>query len=533
MFHRQKSEKRTITGDAVDAVERGISMILNGCGFHKSSDYIANIIVIFGASVRRRFGKENDLSRSLVIINLELYKVNLMPKNLVIYGFARSALNVDKIRDQISEFIEVQENEKAAFETFWKINHYFQGNYETAADYKSLDRTLDKLENCGISNRLFYLALPPHTFEVVTTNIHSQILSTNGWNRIVVEKPFGKDSTSAEKLSGHLTKLFKEDTLYRMDHYLGKEMVQNLIALRFANPIFSNTWDRSNIASVMITLKEPFGVNARGAYFDNYGIIRDVIQNHLLQVACLVAMERPVTTSAEDIRNEKVRVLRSAAEIKIEDVVVGQYVGNEKGDDVSKVGYREDATVPKDSLTATFASVVLKINNERWEGVPFILKCGKAMNEHKSEVRIQYRNPAGDIFDGKSVRNELVIRVQPNEAIYLKLMMKSPGMTFDVHETELDLNYNDRYKDVVLPDAYKRLILDVLTGSQTHFVRSDELKEAWRIFTPVLHHLETEKVVPIEYTFGARGLKEADELSRRHNFVYTGKYQWQKSKTGD
>lgn len=268
----------------------------------------------------------------------------------------------------------------------------------------------------------------------------------SGWNRVIIEKPFGHDFDSSAQLSRHLNSLFREDQLYRIDHYLGKEMVQNLMILRFGNRIFGPLWNRENIASIQVSFKEPFGTQGRGGYFDDFGIIRDVMQNHLLQILCLVAMEKPVSSNAEDIRDEKVKVLKCTQTLKLDDVILGQYIGDPDGDGEAKLGYRDDPTVPKDSLTPTFAITCCKINNERWEGVPFFLRCGKALNERKAEIRIQFRDVAGDIFDGQCKRNELVIRVQPGEAVYIKFMTKLPGMAFQLEETELDLTYGNRYK---------------------------------------------------------------------------------------
>ena len=253
------------------------------------------------------------------------------------------------------------------------------------------------------------------------------------------------------------------------------------------------------------------------------------MQNHLLQILCLTAMEKPPSTSPDDIRDEKVKVLKSIPAIVMDDVILGQYVGNPNAEDEDgKLGYLDDKTVPKGSVTPTYAAAVLRINNERWDGVPFILRSGKALNERKAEVRIQYREVPGDIFHGEAVRNELVLRVQPGEAIYCKVMTKTPGMSFQLEETELDLTYNTKYKNARLPDAYERLILDVFVGSQMHFVRTDELAEAWRIFTPLLHHIESERPSPTPYVYGSRGPKEADELLAKNNFVYTGRYKWKK-----
>lgn len=347
-----------------------------------------------------------------------------------------------------------------------------------------------------------------------------------GWSRIIVEKPFGKDSASSKLLSDHLASLYTEDQLYRIDHYLGKEMVQNLMTIRFSNQLFNPTWNRNNIASILISFKENFGTEGRGGYFDEFGIIRDIMQNHLLQILTLVAMEKPASVHPDDIRDEKVKVLKCIQPLTLDDVVLGQYIGDEEGTGEAKLGYLDDPTVPKDSTTPTYALATLKINNERWDGVNFILRCGKALNERKAEVRIQYHDVPGDIFGGKAKRNELVIRVQPGEALYIKMMTKSPGITFDLEETELDLTYGQRYKGVVLPDAYERLILDVFCGSQMHFVRSDELSEAWRIFTPLLHNIENNKINPIPYKYGSRGPREADQKCLDSNFKFTGTYKW-------
>ena len=216
-------------------------------------------------------------------------------------------------------------------------------------------------------------------------------MSPSGWTRVIVEKPFGKDSASSADLSDHLQNLFTEEQLYRIDHYLGKEMVQNLISLRFGNMIFGPTWNRDSIASVTITFKEPFGTQGRGGYFDEFGIIRDVMQNHLLQILCLAAMEKPVSTSPDDIRDEKVKVLKAIPSLSLSSCVLGQYDGDQDSEDPdARLGYLDDPTVPEGSSCPTFAAAVLKINNERWDGVPFILKCGKALNERKAEVALSY-----------------------------------------------------------------------------------------------------------------------------------------------
>ncbi len=450
------------------------------------------------------FGASGDLAKKKIYPTLyKLFRDKLIPEDTYFAGYGRKPMTVDQIRDNATKHMHFRDDsDRDAAEAFWRQNVYVDGPYDQRAGLEKLNQELTRLESKRrVANRVFYLALPPTVFDVVTVHIKDACMSPTGWSRLIVEKPFGRDSDSSEKLSKHLQSLFHEDQIYRIDHYLGKEMVQNLMTLRFANTLFQPTWNRNYISAVVISFKEPFGTEGRGGYFDKFGIIRDIIQNHLLQVFCLTAMEKPVSTDPDDIRDEKVRLLKCTKEVQLEDdVVLGQYVGNPDAEDEKmRRGYLEsggaDAPVPADSTQCTYAATVLRVNNERWEGVPFIIRAGKALNERKAEVRVQFRDVPGDIFgDGAVRRNELVIRVQPGEAVYTKVMTKTPGMAFGMEETELDLTYNDRYKDAVLPEAYERLILDVFVGSQMHFVRTDELAEAWRIFTPLLHRIEAEKV---------------------------------------
>lgn len=406
----------------------------------------------------------------------------------------------------------------------------------------------------GKCNRLFYLALPPTVFKLVAQPINHvgrPTGSSAGWLRVVVEKPFGRDSASSSALSKILAEAFSEEEIYRIDHYLGKEMVQNLMVLRFANAVFEPVWNRHHINCVIITFKEPFGTEGRGAYFEHSGIIRDVMQNHLMQVLSLVAMETPTSLEAEAIRDEKVKVLRAIPQLKREDVVLGQYTRN-----ASKTlpAYTDDDDVPADSTTPTFATAVLRIANPRWAGVPFVLKCGKSLNERKAEIRIQFRDVPNALFGSPATaawvggtptaaacaiasphadpqrpgsiahNNELVIRIQPQEAMYLKVMCKAPGLMTNPIETELNLSYSNRYNLQRTPEAYARLLLDVLRGDHSQFVRSDELAAAWRIFTPLLHELDDTRERPVLYPYGSRGPPESDALLRSVGYRYEGSY---------
>lgn len=477
------------------------------------------IVVLLGAS--------GDLAKKKIYPTFwQLYKNGFLPPHVVFVGYARSKMTVADLRKRAEPYMKVKEDEKEKLEEFFKINHYVSGAYDSPAAFENLNTEITKLETTNECDRIFYLALPPSVFIPVTQMVKDHCESKTGWTRIVVEKPFGRDSDTSLVLSNHLSKLFTEDQIYRIDHYLGKEMVQNLMVLRFANRIFSPLWNRDNIKCVFVTFKEDIGTYGREGYYDDFGVIRDIMQNHIIQVLCLTAMEKPATKDADDIRNEKLKVLKCIKPLKLDDIVLGQYIGNSEMDGDAKFGYADDKTVPAGSKTPTFACAAINICNERWDGVPFILKCGKALNEKKGEIRVQFKDVPGDIFDGQTVRNELVIRVQPDEAVYCKMMTKKPGMFIDPVETELDLTYSARYKNVYMPDAYDRLLLDVFFGTQLNFVRSDELAEAWRIFTPILHEYEKNGHEPIKYKFGTRGPEEADELAKRYGYIYSGTYKW-------
>jgi len=389
-----------------------------------------------------------------------------------------------------------------------------------------------------VENRLFYLALPPTQFVSSATSIKKSAMTEKGFNRIVVEKPFGRDTESAKKLGKEMGALFTEDFLYRIDHYLGKEMVQNLIVLRFANTTFEPLWNRNYVSAVQISFKEDIGTQGRGGYFDEFGIIRDVIQNHLMQVFSITAMEPPVRVSggeyANFVRDEKVKVLKAVRPVKLQDVVIGQYTGSPEK---KEPGYLEDPTVPAGSNCPTFATCVLYVDNARWQGVPFIIKAGKALDDRRAEIRVQFKSPpaATAMFGGMEMpQNELVIRLQPQEAIYMKTNVKKPGLQTIPVQSELDLTYDTRYPIAELHDAYTRLLLDVLRGKQATFVRDDELLAAWEIFTPMLHQIEKGEMKPIPYVFGTRGPKESDDLIAKVGFTHSPDYaeSWKEAHKG-
>eukprot|EP00276_Gloeochaete_wittrockiana_P008277 CAMPEP_0184656812 /NCGR_PEP_ID=MMETSP0308-20130426/16771_1 /TAXON_ID=38269 /ORGANISM="Gloeochaete witrockiana, Strain SAG 46.84" /LENGTH=495 /DNA_ID=CAMNT_0027094099 /DNA_START=162 /DNA_END=1649 /DNA_ORIENTATION=+ len=481
---------------------------------HNSEEYTSVIVV----------GATGDLAHRKIFPALfALYTENHFPKNFQVVGFARSNLSIPDFKFKIAEKLECRSKiapdvcglEKGRF---LKKLFYVAGSYDSEEAFGVLDEFLAKGERdwnpAGVHNRLFYFSIPPSVFLSTARGISARARSKNGWTRCIVEKPFGKDRHSSDELSQGMARLFAEEAIYRIDHYLGKEVVQNLMVLRFANLIFEPIWNRSTVQSVSITFKEELGVEGRGGYFDEYGIVRDVMQNHLLQLLALIAMEPPVSLDAEDVRDEKVKVLRCAAVLTADDVLVGQY-----GPGNGTVGYTEDKTVPKGSITPTFAAAVIRVRNRRWDGVPFYLMCGKGLDGRLAEIRIRFNPVPGNLFADLSgvsglPNNELVIRVQPGEAILLSIVNKIPGLSTKLDNKELDLEYKQTFKGAEIPDAYERLILDVLHGDKSLFIRSDELEAAWDIFTPVLHYLEATKAQPVTYPFGSKGPEEAVKAFR-------------------
>ncbi|KAA3482832.1 glucose-6-phosphate 1-dehydrogenase, chloroplastic-like [Gossypium australe] len=500
-------------------------------GFDSNENESTVSITVVGAS--------GDLAKKKIFPALfALYYEDCLPKHFTIYGYARSKMTDAELRNMVSKTltcrIDKRENCSEKMDQFLKRCFYHSGQYDSEENFAQLDKKLKKHENFlpflgvarvglggRVSNRLFYLSIPPNIFIEAVKCASSSASSGNGWTRVIVEKPFGRDSESSAVLTKSLKQYLTEDQIFRIDHYLGKELVENLSVLRFANLIFEPLWSRRYIRNVQIIFSEDFGTEGRGGYFDNYGIIRDIMQNHLLQILALFAMETPVSLDAEDIRNEKVKVLRSMRPLRLEDVVIGQYKSHSKGG-VTYPSYTDDKTVPKDSLTPTFAAAALFIDNARWDGVPFLMKAGKALHNKGAEIRVQFRHVPGNLYnrnfgtDLDRATNELVIRVQPDEAIFLKINNKVPGLGMRLDRSNLNLHYAARYSKEI-PDAYERLLLDAIEGERRLFIRSDELDAAWALFTPVLKELEEKKIIPESYPYGSRGPVGAHYLAARYN----------------
>ncbi|XP_010929559.1 glucose-6-phosphate 1-dehydrogenase 3, chloroplastic isoform X1 [Elaeis guineensis] len=483
----------------------------------REEEYTVSITVV---------GASGDLAKKKIFPALfALYDEGSLPKHFTIFGYARSKMTDAELRNMVSKTLtcrlDKRENCGEKMDQFLKRCFYHSGQYNSEQNFADLDKKLKEHEGGKLSNRIFYLSIPPNIFIDVVKCASKSASSTNGWTRVIVEKPFGRDYESSAALTRGLKEYLVEDQIFRIDHYLGKELVENLSVLRFSNLVFEPLWSRQYIRNVQLIFSEEFGTEGRGGYFDNYGIIRDVMQNHLLQILALFAMETPASLDAEDIRNEKVKVIRSIKPLQLENVVIGQYKSHKKRG-ITYPAYTDDRTVPSDSLTPTFAAAALFIDNARWDGVPFLMKAGKALHTRRAEIRVQFRHVPGNLYkrsfgtDLDRATNELVIRVQPDEAIYLRINNKIPGLGMRLDHSDLNLHYAARYPKEI-PDAYERLLLDAIEGERRLFIRSDELDSAWELFTPLLKELEEKKVAPELYPYGSRGPVGAHYLAAKYN----------------
>lgn len=470
-------------------------------------------------------GGSGDLAQKKILPALfSLFSQGLLPPEVRIFGYARTPMSDDAFRQKAMEHLTCRyvpgENCAQWMDKFLARCAYQPGLYDSPDLFLDLFRRMKREEKTADVNRLFYLAIPPSVFLDVARALGDAGLVTcgpgRGWSRVVMEKPFGRDRASSDEMARQLVQVFSERQIYRIDHYLGKEIVQNLLVLRFANAIFEPLWNRDYVRSVDICWKEDIGIGSRGGYFDGIGIIRDVMQNHLLQILSLVAMERPLAVDARAVRDEKVRVLRALPPLKREDLVMGQYTGVERGGR-RLPGYLEEPGVAPDSVAPTYAAAVLRVENDRWRGVPFFMRAGKGLDGRLAEIRIHFRPVPGNPF-AKLLPvlpgNDLIIRVQPDEAINLRIINKAPGLTLRLEETALDLRYHAAFKEII-PDAYECLLLDALRGDKSLFIRADELAAAWDIFTPVLHETEEARIRPEPYAFGGTGPAATHTLAAR------------------
>lgn len=453
------------------------------------------------------FGASGDLTtRKLVPALYHLMRRDDGLRRLHLLGTARSELSDADFRDQISQSLREAGFEESEL-SGWCADHvHYQSLGRSGDDYEALRQRMSAIEStAGLSgNRVYYLALPPKAFPGTIEGLGRAGLHDGGgdrspntagngtaaapWTRLVIEKPFGRDLESAVALNDLVHRYFDESQIFRIDHYLGKETVQNLLVFRFANALFESAWHRGQIDRVEISVHEKLGVETRAGYYDQSGALRDMIQNHLTQLLSLVAMEAPTRFTADSIRREKIKVLESIEPINPEDVVFGQYSAG-KVDDERVVGYRDEDGVSSDSTTPTYVQIRLHVANWRWEGVPFILTTGKRMPERRTQIVIHFKRAPVSIFqpfeDTCDVQsNVLVIALQPNEGFDLQFEVKRPRMPLRLDSKTLRFRYGDEFGR--LPDAYETLLLDVIQGDQTLFVHADEVINSWRLYTPLL-----------------------------------------------
>ena len=464
-------------------------------------------------------GATGDLAqRKLLPALFNLWMKGRLASNLSIVGFSRTHLTDEEFREFMWRGIrEVGglEPERQDWDAFAPRLHYFGGDLSRPNEVDVLRGHLEMLEdNDPAANRLFYLAIAPFLYDAAVASLGACGLVNEtpggGWRRVVIEKPFGRDLRSADELDASIHRVFREDQVYRIDHYLGKETVQNLMVLRFANAIFEPIWNRNYVDNVQITVAESVDVGDRAGYYDQFGVVRDMIQNHLLQVLALVAMEPPVTLAADSLRNKKVEALRAirpwtAAEAA-RNAVRAQYRG-----------YRDSPGVDPHSATPTFAAMRLYIDNWRWQGVPFYLRSGKAMTRKSSEIAIEFRAPPHRIFPANPtwglLTNILTLRLQPDEGVHLRFAAKLPDQGMAVRPVAMDFDYGETFGEDNLPEAYERLLQDALDGDASLFIRSDHIREAWGIVDPLLEAWEDSISHPVQsYDAGSWGPDTADAL---------------------
>ncbi len=466
------------------------------------------IIAIFGAT--------GDLAhRKLLPALYQMSNEGLLPEESIILGIGRNKGKSDAaFRNDVHLSIQqLQSSNFEKIEEWCNARIFYQGiGQGTREDFTKLRAKILSLEKKHKldGNRIFHLAIPPQSFGPTIKSLGVVGLNkSEGWTRLIIEKPFGHDLKTAQELNALIYKFFSEEQVYRIDHYLGKETVQNLLAFRFGNSLFESVWNREKIEKVEIIVAEELGVEERADYYEKSGALRDMVQNHLTQLLALTAMEIPLAFEAKDLRFEKVKVLRSIAPIRAEDVVLGQYTEGELAGNGVR-GYRQEDGVRSDSKTPTFVALRMRIENWRWHDVPFYLTTGKRLKERKSEIVVTFRCPPVALFkssEGSRISpNVLVIAIQPNEGFRMSFEVKKPGAEMEVQSEWMHFSYSEAFGPI--PEAYYTLLLDVMQGDQTLFVSADETLASWELYTPVLN---AHRAVH-SYPAGSWGPKEAEKL---------------------
>jgi len=466
------------------------------------------------------FGATGDLTRRKLIPALyNLAFGNSLPESFAVVGFARREWSKEAFEHEmladVNEFSRRKPADPKVWDRFGPKFDYVIGEFHDAAAYQKLAQRLEAIdrERGTQGNRLFYLATPPSEFSTILHRLQAAGMiarpHAEPFTRVILEKPFGRDLESARALNGLVGRVLDESQTFRIDHYLGKETVQNILVLRFANSIFEPLWNRNYIDYVEIVAAETVGIEQRGKFYDANGVLRDIVQNHLLEVLSLVAMEPPTTGSADDIRGEKLKVLKALREMWTDtidkNVVIGQYRG-----------YRNEPDVNPDSITPTYAALRVFVDNWRWQGVPFYLRTGKKLSQRLTEVVLHIRPVPHSLFGRPDVcenlePNVLTIRIQPGEGIDMRFASKVPGHDFVVGPVHMDMTYVEAFGGEP-PEAYERLLLDAMRGDATLFSRRDAVEQSWSWITPILEHFEKEHREPAAYDPGSCGPPEADRL---------------------
>lgn len=476
-------------------------------------------IVIFGAS--------GDLThRKLIPALYNLFKIGRLGPHVSVLGVARTALDDESFRNKMREaLLDSEEITPESLDEFCSRLYYQAINTADAADYGKLVPRLDELHDAYQSggNTLYYLSTPPSLYGVIPECLAAHGLNTEeyGWKRIIVEKPFGYDEKTARNLDVQIHRFFEEHQIYRIDHYLGKETVQNLLVLRFSNGWFEPLWNRNFIDYVEITGAESIGVEDRGGYYDGSGAMRDMFQNHLLQVLSMVAMEPPAIINATSMRDEVAKVMHCLRPLTNEDLehnlVLGQYTASEI-DGKQVKGYLQEKGVPADSNTETFMALRCEIENWRWAGVPFYVRTGKRLPARVTEIVIHFKTTPHPVFSQNAPENKLIIRIQPDEGISMRFGLKKPGAGFEAKEVSMDFRYADLAGATVLT-AYERLLLDAIKGDATLFARTDAVHAAWRFVQPILDYKAQGGRI-YEYEAGTWGPTAADKLIAKSGRVW-------------
>ncbi len=456
-----------------------------------------NILVIFGAT--------GDLATRKIFPALnEIYKSKSLPENFKIIGCGRKE-NVSNVFDKLSDKL-------------LKISEYLKVNPVNENDFETLAKYLEKYKhNNSYVNVIYYLSTPPRAYKhilksLIKNDLHKE---KSGYRRIIIEKPFGRNLDSAKKLNTLLTSGFNESQIFRIDHYLGKETVQNILFSRFTNLIFSAIWNKDFISYIEITAAENIGIKGRGEYYDNSGAIRDMFQNHLLELLCLVAMEEPEKNTSESIRNEKIKVLNKIRKLNYkEDVIRGQYTSSVT-ENKKFINYTDNEGVDKNSKTETFFACKLFIDNQRWKDIPFFIRTGKRLPTKVTEIVVNFKKNI-NVFGPNNKTNMLIFRLQPDEGLLVKFNLKSPGAKSAVISKNLEFHYKNLGDDII-DDAYETLILDIFKGNTMLFSRSDFVEKAWKIVDPIIKEIEKGNIKLYGYKAGTWGPKICDSLFRNHN----------------